>query len=69
MIIILSKDDKTNIDYNHIIGWTRRKLKVNQLLIKRVKVFDPLISKYKKHFYLLRVNEVFGKFAYVEILK
>lgn len=38
-------------------------------MIKRVKVFDPLISKYKKHFYLLRVNEVFGKFAYVEILK
>lgn len=69
MIIILSKDDKTNIDYNHIIGWTKRKLKVNQLLIRRVKVFDPLISKYKKHFYLLRVNEVFGKFAYVEILK
>lgn len=69
MIIILSKDDKTNIDYNHIIGWTKRKLKVNQLMIKRVKVFDPLISKYKKHFYLLRVNEVFGKFAYVEILK
>lgn len=69
MIIILSKDNKTNIDYNHIIGWTKRKLKVNQLLIKRVKVFDPLISKYKKHFYLLRVNEVFDKFAYVEILK
>ena len=69
MIIILSKDNKTNIDYNHIIGWTKRKLKVNQLLIKRVKVFDPLINKYKKHFYLLRVNEVFDKFAYVEILK
>ena len=69
MIIILSKVDKTNIDYNHIIGWTKRKLKVNQLLIKRVKVFDPLIGKYKKHFYLLRVNELFGKFAYVEILK
>ena len=69
MIIILSKDNKTNIDYNHIIGWTKRKLKANQLLIKRVKVFDPLINKYKKHFYLLRVNEVFGKFAYVEILK
>ena len=69
MIIILSKDNKTNIDYNHIIGWTKRKLNVNQLLIKRVKVFDPLISKYKKHFYLLRVNELFGKFAYVEILK
>ena len=69
MIIILSKDNKTNIDYNHIIGWTKRKLKVNQLLIKSVKVFDPLISKYKKHFYLLRVNELFGKFAYVEILK
>lgn len=69
MIIILSKDNKTNIDYNHIIGWTKRKLNVNQLLIKRVKVFDPLINKYKKHFYLLRVNEVFGKFAYVEILK
>lgn len=38
-------------------------------MIKRVKVFDPLINKYKKRFYLLRVNEVFGKFAYVEILK
>lgn len=69
MVIILSKDNKTNIEYNHIIGWTKRKLKINQLLIKRVKVFDPLINKYKKRFYLLRVNEVFGKFAYVEILK
>lgn len=69
MVIVLSKDNKTNIEYNHIIGWTKRKLKINQLLIRRVKVFDPLISKYKKHFYLLRVNEVFDKFAYVEILK
>ena len=69
MVIVLSKDNKTNIEYNHIIGWTKRKLKINQLLIRRVKVFDPLISKYKKHFYLLRGNEVFDKFAYVEILK